>query len=97
MKDVSEEMQALPRVCPERGYTNMYGNLKSALTSEDFTNIFTFDGSVIVLATPAQLATAHKKGQLTEPLLQLCLKMHKDKAEADAEAKRLNPHLYPNN
>jgi len=95
MKDVSEAMQALPRVHPVKNYTNMYGNLKGALVSEDFSGIFSFDGSVIVLASPEDLTASAKAGRLDQELAEACLAMHKAKAEADAEARRLNPHLFP--
>jgi hypothetical protein len=60
-----------------------------------FVSPLQFDGSVIVLASPEDLTASAKAGRLDQELAEACLAMHKAKAEADAEARRLNPHLFP--
>ncbi len=66
-----------------------YGNVPAIFKAEDFSDMFTFDGSVVVLESEDKLRKANAAGKLSDEDLKLCLDIHLSKIANDIKALKL--------
>jgi len=90
---MAKAIQKLGQTHTVRSYTNFYGNVKGAMTQEDFSFIFSFDGYVIQLLPLDKCEAAWRAKAITDEDWSLCQSIHQKFVANQEQMRKWNPNL----